>query len=277
MRPCIASLHFKTGTHPGHVEVMRHNTWELIFILSGEVQAEIAGKAYRAKAPCFLFISNYEPHVLTVTSANYERYVLLIDPNSAKGALHPPFLQTVFSVHPPLFSHLLPVSPETAAEFRIFLEALAAEQQKAEEEGEGEGERIFLSAFLWKLFRFAPHLFSPADGSAEKIVAAVRAELEAHPEKKLDLGSLAEEHYISPYYLSRVFHRVTGYSIKRYLLLCRISLACTLLSQGEKCIAKVATACGLPDASNFSRYFREITGISPWEYRKTAQSGRNAD
>lgn len=136
----------------------------------------------------------------------------------------------------------------------------------------GEGEQVWLSALLWRLYRLNPCLFSMVGGSAEKIVASIRTELENHPERKLDLNALAAANYISSYYLSHVFHRVTGYTIKRYLLLCRISLACMLLSEGSKTVAQVAVACGFTDASNFSRYFREITGMTPWEYRKIGKT-----
>ena len=267
MRPCIESLYFETDTHPGHVDVMRHSAWELIFVVRGEVRAEIAGKSYNVKAPSFIFISNYEPHVLTVTSETYERYVMMVNPSVAKSELRPAFLQTVFSVHAPNFCHILPVGGGVdLEEFRMLMRNLIAERR--EDPADGEGEQIWMSALLWRLYRMAPHLFSSVGGSAEKIVASVRTELETHPEKKLNLNEMAATHFISSYYLSHVFHRVTGYSIKRYLLLCRISLACTLLSEGKKTVAQVAAACGFTDASNFSRYFREITGMTPWEYRK---------
>lgn len=201
----------------------------------------------------------------------YERYVMLVNPSVAKNALRPAFLQTVFSIHSPDFCHVLPLTDEAALdELRMLFRSLQKEREL--DPTDGEGEQIWLSALLWRLYRLAPGLFSSVGGSAEKIVASIRTELENHPERKLDLNSLAAAHYISSYYLSHVFHRVTGYTIKRYLLLCRISLACMLLSEGSKTVAQVATACGFTDASNFSRYFREITGMTPWEYRKIGET-----
>lgn len=266
----VQNLYFATDTQPGHVDTMRHSAWELIYIVKGEVRAEIAGKSYTVKAPAFIFVSHYEPHYLTVLSDEYERYVMMLDPSVAKSEFRPAFLQTVFSLHSPSFCHVLPIN-ESEGEFRMLMENLMAEHN--ETSGDGEGELIWLSAILWKAYRMAPTLFSVVGETAERIVASIRTELEAHPEKKLNLKALATSHFISPYYLSHVFHRVTGYSIKRYLLLCRISLACTLLSEGNQTVAQVAGSCGFADTSNFSRYFREITGMTPWEYRKLG-SGR---
>ena len=271
MHPCIENLYFEKGLHIGHVDIMRHNAWELIFITRGEVHVEIAGKSYDAAAPSMIFISNYEPHVLTVRSEVHERYVMLVNPSVAKSALRPAFLQTVFSIHSPSFCHVLPLEDGAALDdFRMLFRNLLTEREI--DNAGGEGEQVWLSALLWRLYRLNPCLFSMVGGSAEKIVASIRTELENHPERKLDLNALAAANYISSYYLSHVFHRVTGYTIKRYLLLCRISLACMLLSERSKTVAQVAVACGFTDASNFSRYFREITGMTPWEYRKIGKT-----
>lgn len=267
MCPCIENLYFGKDLYPGHVSLMRHNAWELLFITRGKIHIEIAGKSYDATAPSMIFISNYEPHVLTVRSEIYERYVLLINPTIAKNEMKPAFLQTLFSVHSPRFCHVLPLGKSVHLDdIRMLFRNLLAEREA--DHASAEGGQIWLTALLWRIYRMAPTLFSTVGGGAEKIVAAVRTELENHPERKLDLNSLAAAHYISSYYLSHAFHRVTGYSIKRYLLLCRISLACMLLPDETKTVTQVAVECGFTDPSNFSRYFREITGVTPWEYRK---------
>lgn len=263
---CIESICQKQDMGTGHVDLLRHHAWELIYLVRGTVRAEIAGRSYIAEAPAIIVISNYEPHLLTVISEQYERYVLTVDPFAAKSAIRPQFLQTVFSVHPPQFCHVIPIEKSAAEEYAELLQTLLKERQ--ETAYSADGEQIWLTALLWKIYRMSPCSFSTASGSAEEIVSAVRTELETCPERKLDLRSLAEAHFISPYYLSHTFHRITGYSIKRYLLLCRISKACILLSSGEQKITQVAAACGFADVSNFSRYFREITGMTPWEYRK---------
>lgn len=266
MRRCIESICRKQDMGTGHVDLLSHHAWELIYLVRGTVRAEIVGRSYIAKAPAIIVISNYEPHLLTISSEQYERYVLTVDPFAAKNAIQPQFLQTVFSVHPPQFCHVIPIEQNAAEEYAWLLQALLKERQEpAQMAG---GEQIWLTALLWRIYRTSPCSFSTASGSAEEIVSAVRTELETRPEQKLDLHSLAEAHFISPYYLSHVFHRITGYSIKRYLLLCRISKACTLLSSSEQKITQIAAACGFSDVSNFSRSFRAIAGMTPWEYRK---------
>ena len=270
LHQCIESICLKHDMHPGHIDVLRHNAWELIFLIHGTVHADIAGKSYTVTAPSLIVISNYEPHVLTVRSETYERYVMTINPSVAKSEIRPSFLQTVFSVHPPEFCHIFPIVENEITDFQMLMQNLVAERHA--ESNTANGEQIWLSALLWKIYRMFPQAFSTANGSTEKIVASIRTDLENHPERKLNLNELAAAHFISPYYLSHVFHRITGYSIKRYLLLCRISTACTLLTEGNHTVAQVAATCGFSDVSNFSRYFREITGMTPWEYRKLGKS-----
>lgn len=139
MRPCIENLYFETGLHIDHVDIMRHAAWELIFITRGSVHVEIAGKSYDAVAPSMIFISNYEPHVLTVRSESYERYVMLINPSVAKTTLKPSFLQTVFSIHSPRFCHVLPLGEDAALDdLRMLFRNLQTERETDPDDGEGE-------------------------------------------------------------------------------------------------------------------------------------------
>lgn len=48
----------------------------------------------------------------------------------------------------------------------------------------------------------------------------------------------------------------------------RIGHACKLMAEGEYRIAELAYGCGFNSLSNFNRFFKEIKGVSPREYRK---------
>ena len=79
---------------------------------------------------------------------------------------------------------------------------------------------------------------------------------------------MAARFYISPYYLSRLFRRVTGQSIVDYINNRRIDAARRLLKNTELSISDIAEQTGFASAAHFRRVFRDVMGISPLQYRK---------
>ncbi|MFQ9149419.1 MAG: helix-turn-helix domain-containing protein [Eubacteriales bacterium] len=59
-----------------------------------------------------------------------------------------------------------------------------------------------------------------------------------------------------------------GVSPKRYLTSVRVSAAKQLLVQTDMTVERVSREVGMPDALYFSRVFRDVTGVSPTEYRR---------
>lgn len=241
----------------------KHNVYQMIYVTRGGVEYEIAGNKGSCDAPCVIFISNYEPHTIRGTSEEYGRYVVTLDPRKTDALLsETPSLCTVFSIHSVGFKHAVGIE-------RIGTEFDVVFGQFARSFGDGaEDMRIWLSALLSLLKRNFPALFSERGGNAERVTALVRTELENDLKMNLDLDALAARYYVSRFYLAHIFKDITGYSLKRYQLLCRISYACELLSASDYTVAEVAERCGIGDLSNFSRYFRQIMGMSPSEYRK---------
>ena len=101
-------------------------------------------------------------------------------------------------------------------------------------------------------------------------VSSVRMELEQGFAQPLNLNELAARHHVSRYYLSHIFKQVTGYGLKEYRMLCRISYASRRLEEGNDPIHTIAEEAGFHDMSNFSRAFKEMFGISPSEFRRRA-------
>ena len=75
-------------------------------------------------------------------------------------------------------------------------------------------------------------------------------------------------HVLSPYYLSRLFKRVTGQSIVDYINNRRIEAAQKLLETTELSISAVAEQTGFASAAHFRRVFHEVMGTGPLQYRK---------
>ena len=100
-------------------------------------------------------------------------------------------------------------------------------------------------------------------------VEQICAYLAANYQQKFSLSEVAAKFYISPYYLSRLFRRVTGQSIVDYINGRRIEAAQKLLETTELSIGTVAEQTGFASAAHFRRVFRETMGTGPLQYRKS--------
>ncbi len=99
--------------------------------------------------------------------------------------------------------------------------------------------------------RRAPPTPAPRNETVEQICAY----LAANYQQKLSLTEVAARFYISPYYLSRLFRRVTGQSIVDYINARRIEAAQKLLETTELSIGSVAEQTGFASAAHFRRVF----------------------
>jgi AraC-like DNA-binding protein len=89
--------------------------------------------------------------------------------------------------------------------------------------------------------------------------------------KRLDgplrLGAVADAVGYSERHLERLFRKVFGMSVWRFVVQSRIHAASRALTQSDRTITQIALAYGFCDASAFSRAFRAVTGLAPKEYR----------
>ena len=101
------------------------------------------------------------------------------------------------------------------------------------------------------------------------LVSVARLVLRRGPCKQPSLGDLADKVHSSPYHLSRVFHRLTGLTLQRYLNRVRLREALARVADGED-LTKVALASGFYDHSHFTNAFRREFGVPPSAVRREA-------
>ncbi|MBB3111909.1 AraC-like DNA-binding protein [Paenibacillus phyllosphaerae] len=86
-------------------------------------------------------------------------------------------------------------------------------------------------------------------------------------EQPVHLHELAARFYVSPYYLSRVFKEVTGFTIIDYVNLIRIKEAQRLLRETSLSVTDIAGQVGFGNFSHFGKMFKSITRMSARQYR----------
>lgn len=101
------------------------------------------------------------------------------------------------------------------------------------------------------------------------VVEQVVSYFEDHYAEKISLDQIAENMYLSPFYVSRIFKLETGDAPIRHLINIRLEKAKELLENGwEGSIQEVASQVGYDDAYHFSKLFKKRYGISPSKIRK---------
>ncbi|HJA92129.1 MAG TPA: AraC family transcriptional regulator [Candidatus Eisenbergiella merdipullorum] len=114
------------------------------------------------------------------------------------------------------------------------------------------------------------------DDTVSERIYAVCNYIHTHYMEELTLDDLAKQAWMSPYYLSHQFKRITGYTITHYVHLVRIRNCQFLLINSKKKITEIAADCGFTSFSQFNRVFRKFCGESPSDYRRSRFPGTDS-
>jgi two-component system response regulator YesN len=85
--------------------------------------------------------------------------------------------------------------------------------------------------------------------------------------KPLTLEEVSAEAGFSPSYFSTLFRKETGENFSDYLMNVRVEYAKTLLRDSQIKIKDICANIGYNDYKRFTKKFKQLTGVSPKEYR----------
>ncbi|MDO4739289.1 MAG: helix-turn-helix domain-containing protein [Eubacteriales bacterium] len=118
--------------------------------------------------------------------------------------------------------------------------------------------------------RFSETAFSRRrTGEQECVQRAIRY-IHMHYSEPLTLSRLAQEAHLSESYFSTLFKKGCGYGFREYLAKVRVDRAMELLEKTNLGVTEIAQATGFDSQSYFSKVFRQRRGLSPSEYRRSA-------
>lgn len=93
-------------------------------------------------------------------------------------------------------------------------------------------------------------------------------------QNEITLQEVADIAGMHPTAFCRYFKEKTGKSLSVYLNELRIGFACRLLMKGNIQVSQVCYETGFNNLSNFNRTFKEITGLTPSQYRENYLKGK---
>lgn len=96
-------------------------------------------------------------------------------------------------------------------------------------------------------------------------------------ERKQKLSEYLSRHLHREYsMLSKTFSATESMTIERYLILLRIERVKELISYGEATLSEIAWQLGYSSVQHLSTQFKEVTGMTVTDYKKTRQSLRKS-
>lgn len=87
-------------------------------------------------------------------------------------------------------------------------------------------------------------------------------------DEKLSAAMLAEQVHLTPAYLSYLFKRVTGKTIRAHIIEVRIERSKEYLRNADLKLIEVAGKVGYTDPSYYAKVFKKRVGLTPSEYRE---------
>ena len=101
----------------------------------------------------------------------------------------------------------------------------------------------------------------------KKRLARVRDFILSNIDHNITLKELANEACLSPYHVIRTFKATFGVTPHRYIIDLKVGFAKRMISNNSASFSQIAFMTGFSNQSHFSRVFKQLTGLTPSEYR----------
>lgn len=242
-----------------------HDFHKITIFIKGKVQYIIEGKSYELEPYDIVLVHRNDIHRVQVdNSIPYERIIVYISPGFMEDYQTPEYdLSYCFEKSKKEHSNVLRIhSLEKSSLFRI-----TNRMERSFEDNEYASSlyrQLLFLEFMIHLNRAAIKNrveFLDTELYNTKIVDIMHY-INGHLTDNLDIDTLANNFYISKYYMMRLFKTETGYTIGSYITYRRLLLARDLILSGTP-ITEACFASGFKDYSTFSRAYKSEFSEAP--------------
>jgi AraC-like DNA-binding protein len=101
-------------------------------------------------------------------------------------------------------------------------------------------------------------------------IAAILSYINQNYNKVHHIEQIAEQFFISKYYLCKIFKEATGLTLVQYINNIKLQNACNMLSNTKRSVSEIAEACGFNSAMYFCKLFKQTLMVTPSQFRKSA-------
>ncbi len=120
--------------------------------------------------------------------------------------------------------------------------------------------------------------FESMSAGSSKLKSDIIDYIDAHIfEPGLSLKTLSSHFHVSNSFVTKVVGQVRGCGFLQYITERKLLRAKELLLNSDETIAFIAQKCNFNDSTTFITHFKEMTGMTPGEFRKKGAEGRGAE
>ncbi len=250
-----------------------HEFDKIILFLNGDVSYTIEGKSYELIEKDIILVRHGDIHKVKIGSnIPYERIVMYISPEYLKIYDKEHFhLDQCFLEAKERYSYVIRLKGKEKNPINRLITQMkeVLEQEHKDDAAEALFQKTLLIQFLILLKKaIGDGLFYYIDTEhCNKKIVEIIQYINAHLTEELNIDLLAEQFYLSKYYMMRQFKKETGYTVGSYINNKRLLYARELIQKGEA-LTQVCFECGFKEYSSFHRAYKKLFGISPVKSRE---------
>ena len=270
----LYSVHYFEYSSNYRFEGESHDFWELVYVDSGTIKVTADDRSYNLSRGQMLFHKPGEFHTL-----------------SANGVVAPNLVVISFSCHSPamvFFRHRITYAGaiERSLMARIIEESKEAfvtplndpstkelKRRNTSLAGVEQMIQAALEELLIRLIRKGDSL--PFGSISSKNEHAIPNELIQYLEQRIDqplsVEQICRDNMIGRSQLQKMFHQHTGCGVMDYFNRLKIKTARHMIREGHLNFTQIAENLGFQSVHYFSRRFKELTGMSPSDYRNSVK------
>jgi len=227
----------------------------------------VDGVSCMVKEGDLLIISNLESHTLERVSFDCTRYIFRFSTAFLFEMVTDPSLIIIFNRSSSLSTPLFEIDENNISTIKQLFSLLLIEFNMKDDFYDTRCG-VLLSAVLIALFRMNSNIFVENKNPMLTKIYEIQKYLNQNYMKNTTLNEISSTYSISISHLEHSFRNVTGLSIKRYILLTRISNAKKMLCSSDDSISQISEKTGFYDSNYFIKQFKRIENITPLQYRK---------
>jgi AraC-like DNA-binding protein len=238
--------------------------YDLWYAVSGKGTMEIQGESYPIyKGCCFLVRPGDLPNAVQ-------------DPDDRLTVIFNHFTISHPISNEPFDPSMLP-ERQTIVSDPLFMEILLNRMLQINESGgmwQQTEYNLLMKQIMLHLYRWQHEAKSSSTSKHKQVIARVIGYIREDAGRRMSHQEIADHVQLSAEYLSSLFKKYTGTSIKQYITVVRLERALHLLMETPMNVSQVAEALGYDNIYFFSKQFKDYYGAPPSHYKWSTEPSR---